>query len=144
MAEAAAGPATGRLARRTALVLGGGHGGPAGPAGGVGIGFATATTFARHGARTVVVDRDGDAAKRTVDAIHQLGGEGLALVADVTDAEGLAAAVRAPASASAPAPPRWSPTGRPWRSTLCPYTTLFRSNDTATTEIGRGSCRERV
>jgi NAD(P)-dependent dehydrogenase (short-subunit alcohol dehydrogenase family) len=91
--------AAGRLAGRTALVLGGGHGGPAGPAGVVGIGFATATTFARHGARTVVVDRDVDAAKRTVDAIHQLGGQGLALVADVTDAEGLAAAVDAALSA---------------------------------------------
>jgi NAD(P)-dependent dehydrogenase (short-subunit alcohol dehydrogenase family) len=85
----------GRLAGRTALVLGGGHAGPGGPAGAVGIGFATATTFARHGARTVVIDRDGDAAQRTVDAIRELGGEGLALVADATDEDGLAAAVAA-------------------------------------------------
>src|SRR6202021_467607 len=33
---------------------------------------------------------------------------------------------------------------RPPRSTLFPYTTLFRSNDTATTKNGRASCRERV
>src|SRR3989337_1352142 len=33
---------------------------------------------------------------------------------------------------------------RPPRSTLFPYTTLFRSNDTATTEIGVGKeCRSR-
>src|SRR3954463_2400501 len=34
---------------------------------------------------------------------------------------------------------------RPPRSTLFPYTTLFRSNDTATTEIGtcRKECRSR-
>jgi NAD(P)-dependent dehydrogenase (short-subunit alcohol dehydrogenase family) len=89
----------GRLAGRTALVLGGGHSGPAGPAAAVGIGFATATTFARHGAATVVIDRDGDAAERTLAAIHASGGEGLALVADATDADALDAAVAAALSA---------------------------------------------
>jgi NAD(P)-dependent dehydrogenase (short-subunit alcohol dehydrogenase family) len=85
----------GRLAGRTALVVGGGHAGPGGPAGAVGIGFATATTFARHGARTVVIDRDAGAAQRTVAAIHGSGGEGLALVADATDEDALEAAVAA-------------------------------------------------
>ena len=49
-----------RLAGRTALVLGGGHGDPGCSV--VGIGFATASTFAAHGAAVVVVDRDADAA----------------------------------------------------------------------------------
>jgi NAD(P)-dependent dehydrogenase (short-subunit alcohol dehydrogenase family) len=84
-----------RLAGRTALVLGGGQCGPADRPGPVGIGFATATTFARHGAATVVVDRDGAAAERTVAAIRAAGGEGLALVADATDPAALDAAVAA-------------------------------------------------
>ena len=48
----------------------------------VGIGFASATTFARHGATVVVVDRDAEAAQRTVDAIAAVGGRALAVVAD--------------------------------------------------------------
>lgn len=50
----------------------------------VGIGFATATTFARHGAAVVVVDRDAAAAERTVDAVRRAGGRARAVVADVT------------------------------------------------------------
>jgi NAD(P)-dependent dehydrogenase (short-subunit alcohol dehydrogenase family) len=100
MTGSAPGPeGTGRLAGRTALVLGGGHGDTTGPAGVVGIGFATATTFARHGANTVVVDRDGDAAERTVAAIRDLGGEGIALIADATDGDQLDAAVTGALSA---------------------------------------------
>jgi NAD(P)-dependent dehydrogenase (short-subunit alcohol dehydrogenase family) len=71
-----------RLAGRTALVLGGGHADP--DCAVVGIGFATATTFARHGAAVVVVDRDADAAQRTVDAVRRAGGRARAVVADVT------------------------------------------------------------
>jgi NAD(P)-dependent dehydrogenase (short-subunit alcohol dehydrogenase family) len=71
-----------RLAGRTALVLGGGHGDP--DCSVVGIGFATATTFARHGAAVVVVDRDPAAAERTVDAVRRSGGRARAVVADVT------------------------------------------------------------
>ena len=73
---------TDRLAGRTALVLGGGHGDP--DCAVVGIGFATATTFARHGAAVVVVDRDADAAQRTVDAVCRAGGRAEAVVADMT------------------------------------------------------------
>ncbi|GAA2552437.1 SDR family NAD(P)-dependent oxidoreductase [Pseudonocardia hydrocarbonoxydans] len=82
----------GRLDGRTALVLGGGHS-PGGPAGVTGIGFACATTFAAHGARVVVVDRDADAAERTVDAVHEAGGRARAVVADVTVAEDVDRAV---------------------------------------------------
>jgi NAD(P)-dependent dehydrogenase (short-subunit alcohol dehydrogenase family) len=71
-----------RLAGRTALVLGGGHGDP--DCSVVGIGFATATTFARHGAAVVVVDRDPAAAERAVDAVRRSGGRARAVVADVT------------------------------------------------------------
>ena len=50
-----------RLAGRTALVFGGGPGDPGCSV--VGIGFASATTFAGHGAAVVVVDRDAAAAR---------------------------------------------------------------------------------
>ncbi|MCS7475381.1 SDR family NAD(P)-dependent oxidoreductase [Umezawaea endophytica] len=74
----------GRLAGRVAVVVGGGHQG-VGPGGVTGIGFATAATFARHGARVAVVDHDAEAAGRTMAAIVDAGGEALALVADATD-----------------------------------------------------------
>jgi NAD(P)-dependent dehydrogenase (short-subunit alcohol dehydrogenase family) len=70
-----------RLAGRTAIVFGGGHGGE-GPDGVVGIGFACASTFAAHGANVVVIDRDAGAARRAVDAI---GGPSLAVTADMLD-----------------------------------------------------------
>jgi len=80
-----------RLAGRTAVVFGGGRvDAPGLPDG---IGFAIATTFARHAAATVVVDRDAEAADRTVDAIRRCGGTGLAVVADVTDPGQVEAAV---------------------------------------------------
>ena len=88
----------GRLAGRAAVVVGGGHRG-AGPGGVTGIGFATATTFARHGARVAVVDADAEAAERTVAAIGDAGGEALALVADATDDDQVRAAVAAVAAA---------------------------------------------
>ena len=96
---------TERLAGRTAIVFGGGHGGE-GPDGVVGIGFACASTFAAHGASVVVVDRDAGAARRGADAIAAAGGRSLAVVADMLD--------------EAQVPARWS--GR-WRrsagSTSC-------------------------
>ncbi|GAA4558520.1 SDR family NAD(P)-dependent oxidoreductase [Pseudonocardia xishanensis] len=83
-----------RLAGRTALVLGGGQAEAPDPSGSaVGIGFAIATTFARHGASTVVVDKDAAAAARTVEDIRRCGGRGLAVVADATDPDQVEAAV---------------------------------------------------
>lgn len=49
---------------------------------GTGIGAATAKHLAELGARVAILDRDGDAARRTADA---LGERGLAWAADVTD-----------------------------------------------------------
>ena len=72
---------TDRLAGRTALVLGGGHGDP--DCAVVGIGFATATTSPRHGAAVVVVDRDADAADaRSTRCAARAAGQ--AVVADMT------------------------------------------------------------
>jgi NAD(P)-dependent dehydrogenase (short-subunit alcohol dehydrogenase family) len=72
------------LAGKAAIVFGGGHGGE-GPGGVVGIGFACALTFAAHGADVVVVDRDVEAAQRSVEAIAAAGGRSLAAVADMLD-----------------------------------------------------------
>jgi NAD(P)-dependent dehydrogenase (short-subunit alcohol dehydrogenase family) len=83
----------GRLAGRTAIVFGGGHGGE-GPDGIVGIGSACASTFAAHGANVVVVDRDGDAARRAAAAIVAAGGESLAAVADMHDEAQVTRAVK--------------------------------------------------
>jgi len=64
----------GRLRDRTALITGAGSG----------IGRATALLFADEGAAVAVVDLDGDAARRTVDAVAAAGGVALAVEADVT------------------------------------------------------------
>jgi NAD(P)-dependent dehydrogenase (short-subunit alcohol dehydrogenase family) len=80
-----------RLTGRAAIVLGGGRGDEPGPA--VGIGFATAATFARHGAAVAVVDRDANAARRTVDLVRRNGGTACAIVADVTDPDQVERAV---------------------------------------------------
>lgn len=55
--------------------------------GGGGIGRAIARRFASAGHEVVVVDRDGDAAAVTVDAVVAGGGRARAVVADVTRAE---------------------------------------------------------
>lgn len=60
---------------------------------GSGIGRATALRFAREGARVGVVDVAARAAEETVAAIAAEGGEALALAADVTEEEQIAAAV---------------------------------------------------
>jgi NAD(P)-dependent dehydrogenase (short-subunit alcohol dehydrogenase family) len=87
-----------RLAGRTAIVFGGGLGEP-GPAPVVGIGHATALTFACHGAAVAVVDRDATAAERTVAAIRERGGRALAVVADATEPADVDAAVAATVAA---------------------------------------------
>lgn len=70
--------ARGRLAGRTALVTGAAHG----------IGAAIAAAMVREGARVLLADRDGEAARRTAAAI---GGDARGLDLDVADAAGWAA-----------------------------------------------------
>jgi NAD(P)-dependent dehydrogenase (short-subunit alcohol dehydrogenase family) len=68
-----------RLAGKVALVSGAGSSGP-----GIGNGKATATLFAREGAKVVCVDQVLERAAETVAAIEAEGGTALALAADVT------------------------------------------------------------
>jgi NAD(P)-dependent dehydrogenase (short-subunit alcohol dehydrogenase family) len=70
---------------KVALVTGGGNG----------IGRAASAGFARHGAKVVVVDRDGAAAEATAGIIRQNGGEALAVTADVTKSADVRAYVKA-------------------------------------------------
>ena len=70
-----------RLHGKSALVIGGGQT----PGQTVGNGRATALTFAREGARVVVVDRELGRARDTVDEIVADGGDAWAQEADVTD-----------------------------------------------------------
>ena len=75
---------------RTALVTGGG-----GRDGGAGtIGWAVSRLLARHGARVAVLDRDPEAAARTVDQIVRSGGFAVPVIADVARDEDCARAVR--------------------------------------------------
>ncbi|MET7518084.1 SDR family oxidoreductase [Streptomyces sp. NPDC005480] len=67
------------LAGRTALVTGAGLTGPEG-----GVGYAVARVFARHGAAVAVLDRDPQAADRTVEAVLKAGGEAFRIDADAT------------------------------------------------------------
>jgi NAD(P)-dependent dehydrogenase (short-subunit alcohol dehydrogenase family) len=62
---------------------------------GNGIGRAAALAFAGCGAKVVAVDRDGEAAERTVASIKQQRGDARAHVADVTRAADVDAYVRA-------------------------------------------------
>ena len=66
----------GRFEGRTAIVTGAGQG----------IGRAIAERFAQDGANTVVVDRNGDAATATAEAIAAQGYGALGVETDVTDA----------------------------------------------------------
>jgi NAD(P)-dependent dehydrogenase (short-subunit alcohol dehydrogenase family) len=59
---------------KVALITGGGNG----------IGRATCITFAKHGAKVVVVDRDKDGGESTAGIIRQQGGQALFVAADVT------------------------------------------------------------
>jgi NAD(P)-dependent dehydrogenase (short-subunit alcohol dehydrogenase family) len=70
----------GRLQDKVAIVCGAGA-----SAGGVSIGMATATTFAREGAKVFAVDRDVGLAQGTQEAIAAAGGACTLYEADVTD-----------------------------------------------------------
>jgi NAD(P)-dependent dehydrogenase (short-subunit alcohol dehydrogenase family) len=79
-----------RLKGKIAMVVGAGSIGP-----GWGNGKATAVTFARQGAEVFCVDRNGAAARETVEIINSEGGKALAFTADVSraaDVESMVAA----------------------------------------------------
>ena len=78
------------LTGKVAIVTGGGAAGD-----GIGNGRAAAILLARAGTRVVVVDRDAGLSKRTVEMIGAVGGEAIALSADVTRAADCAAMVEA-------------------------------------------------
>jgi NAD(P)-dependent dehydrogenase (short-subunit alcohol dehydrogenase family) len=73
---------------RTALVAGGGQNTQY-----PGIGYAICMLLAAHGARVAVLDRDKDAAARTVERIAADGGEAIPVIADVTSDRACADAV---------------------------------------------------
>ena len=79
-----------RLVGKVAIVTGAGTKGE-----GWGNGGATAAMFARQGAKVVVVDLHASAARQTVDVIKNEGGQAIAVTADVSDAEAVAAMVSA-------------------------------------------------
>jgi NAD(P)-dependent dehydrogenase (short-subunit alcohol dehydrogenase family) len=78
------------MSGRVAIVTGGG-----GRGSGVGtIGWAVSRLLARHGARVGVVDRDPEAAERTVSEIARAGGSALKITADVSVDDDCRRAVR--------------------------------------------------
>jgi len=77
-----------RLQDKVALVFGAGSSGE-----GWSNGKATAVAYARQGARVVAVDRVEAAAQETVDVIHAEHQQAMAVCADITDTESVAAAV---------------------------------------------------
>src|SRR5690606_28011355 len=82
--------ASARLAGKVALVSGGGSSGP-----GWSIGKASCATLARHGAVVCVLDASLEAAQDALAAVQALGGQGLALQADVADAVAMERTVQA-------------------------------------------------
>lgn len=77
------GPADALLTGRSALVVGGGGG----------IGAGVSEGLAAFGAHVAILDRDGDAADRTVAAIRHRGGRAESMHADARDADALTAAL---------------------------------------------------
>lgn len=80
-----------RMQEKVAIVTGAGQT----PGDTIGNGRATATLFAREGAKVVCVDRDVERAKETEAAIRDEGGDATVVAADVTDAEDCRAMVDA-------------------------------------------------
>jgi NAD(P)-dependent dehydrogenase (short-subunit alcohol dehydrogenase family) len=77
-----------RLEGKVAIVTGAGS-----RDAGIGNGRAAAVLFAREGARVLLVDRDAEAARETLRAITEEGGEAAVFEADVTVSEDCAAMV---------------------------------------------------
>lgn len=73
------------LAGRVALITGGGSG----------IGFGIAEAFVRHGARVAIASRDAARLEVAVEKLRALGGEAMAVQADVRSYEDVARAVGA-------------------------------------------------
>lgn len=73
----------GRFEGKTVVVTGGGGG----------IGGAVCRGFAAEGARVAVLDRAGDAAQATADAIAEFGGTAIAVESDITERSSVDAAV---------------------------------------------------
>ena len=71
-----------RLSGKVAIVTGAGSSGP-----GIGTGKATATLFAREGARVLLVDRVASHAEETLATIEEEGGEASVFEADVTQSD---------------------------------------------------------
>lgn len=78
-----------RFADKKVLVAGGGSIGP-----GLGNGKAASLLYAREGARVLVVDRSGDAARETARLIADEGGNATAHAGDMTDPAAVARAVQ--------------------------------------------------
>ncbi|MGZ3584575.1 MAG: SDR family NAD(P)-dependent oxidoreductase, partial [Ktedonobacterales bacterium] len=73
-----------QLADKVALVTGGGEG----------IGKASAQLLAREGARVAVLGRSADNVQEAAGDIQRAGGDAIALVADVAQADQMQAAVK--------------------------------------------------
>lgn len=82
-----------RLEGRTAVIMGGGQ--ASGAKAPMGNGRAVALTFAREGARVLVVDHSAEAAAVTVESVRSAGGSAEAFVADVMVEAEIAAALAA-------------------------------------------------
>jgi NAD(P)-dependent dehydrogenase (short-subunit alcohol dehydrogenase family) len=82
----------GRLAGKVAIISGGA----------TGMGGAASKLFAAEGAKVAIIDRNGDAAGKTVAEIKSAGSTATHFVADVSDGEQVNAAVKGAADAFGP------------------------------------------
>lgn len=80
-----------RLAGRTALIVGAGQT----PGTTIGNGRAMAVTFAREGARLVLVDRSAEQLEHTLELVRAEGAEAVPVIADIASDDGPASVVRA-------------------------------------------------
>lgn len=80
-----------RMQNKTAMIVGAGQS----PGSTVGNGRAVALLFAREGAAVACVDRSLEAAEETAALVREEGGQAIALAADITREDAIAAAVAA-------------------------------------------------